>query len=77
MKFNQVESIFKATTLGAVVLGIGLTGRLNKPRSALLSDRAQGIFQELPPCSSERSRQGMITLVAGSQLWLPPAVHVQ
>lgn len=33
MKIEQIETIFKATTLGAVVVGIGLRGRINKARS--------------------------------------------
>lgn len=33
MKSDQIESIFKATTLGAVLLGIGVSGKMNKPRS--------------------------------------------
>jgi cytochrome c biogenesis protein CcdA len=33
MKFDQIESIFKATTLGAVLLGIGMSGKINEPRS--------------------------------------------
>ena len=33
MKIDQIETIFKATTLGAVIVGIGLSGKINKPRS--------------------------------------------
>lgn len=34
MKIDQIETIFKATTLGAVIVGIGLSGKINKARSA-------------------------------------------
>lgn len=33
MKFDQIETIIKATTLGAVIVGIGLSGKINKARS--------------------------------------------
>lgn len=33
MKIDQIETIFKATTLGAVIVGIGLSGKINKARS--------------------------------------------
>ena len=33
IKAEQIESIFKGTTLGAVVVGIAMNGRLNKARS--------------------------------------------
>lgn len=33
MKMDQMETVFKATTLAAVVLGIGISGKINKPRS--------------------------------------------
>lgn len=33
MKIDQIETIFKATTLGAVIIGIGLRGKINKARS--------------------------------------------
>lgn len=29
----KIEPIFKATTLGAVIVGIGLSGKINKARS--------------------------------------------
>ncbi|KAF6232594.1 hypothetical protein HO173_009262 [Letharia columbiana] len=54
MKIDQIETIFKATTLGAVIAGIGLSGKINKARSAqgdikyMQSDSARGsqqIFQ--------------------------------
>ncbi len=32
MKFDQIECIFKATTLGAVLLGIGMSGKVNESR---------------------------------------------
>lgn len=34
MKVDQIETIFKATTLGTVIMGIGLSGRINRARSA-------------------------------------------
>ncbi len=33
MKADQIETIFKATTLGGVLLSIGISGKLNRPRS--------------------------------------------
>ena len=33
VKGEQIESIFKGTTLGAVVLGIAMSGQINKARS--------------------------------------------
>lgn len=33
IKGEQVESVFKGTTLGAVVLGIAMSGQINKARS--------------------------------------------
>ena len=35
VKAEQIETIFKGTTLAAVILGIGISGKINKPRSAL------------------------------------------
>ena len=34
VKAEQIETIFKGTTLGAVVLGIGISGKINRQRSA-------------------------------------------
>ena len=34
MKVDQIETVFKATTLGSLILGIGISGKLNQPRSA-------------------------------------------
>lgn len=34
MKIDQIETIFKATTLAAVTVGIGLSGNMNKARSS-------------------------------------------
>ena len=39
IKAGQIETIVKGTTLGAVVLGIGLSGKINKFRS--VGDQAQ------------------------------------
>lgn len=33
MEIDQIETIPKATTLGAVIVGIGLSGKINKARS--------------------------------------------
>lgn len=40
VKAEQIETIFKGTTLGAVVLGIGLSGKINRPRSTNIVDRS-------------------------------------
>ena len=34
IKLEQIETVFKGTTLGAVVLGIAISGKINRPRSA-------------------------------------------
>lgn len=34
IKLDQAESIFKGTTLAAVVVGIAINGKINKPRSS-------------------------------------------
>lgn len=34
IKVEQIETIFKGTTLGAVVLGVGISGKINRARSA-------------------------------------------
>lgn len=39
VKAEQIETIFKATTLGAVVLGIGISGNINRPRSFSAKDK--------------------------------------
>ena len=33
IRSSQIETIFKATTLAAVIASIGVSGNLNKPRS--------------------------------------------
>ena len=33
-KGDQMESVFKATTLAALIASIGISGNLNRPRSA-------------------------------------------
>ena len=33
MRADQIESLFKATTLGALMLAVGLGGKMNQPRS--------------------------------------------
>lgn len=33
MKIDQIETNLKATTLGAVIVGMGLSGKINKARS--------------------------------------------
>ena len=40
VKAEQIETVFKGTTLGALVLGIGLSGRINRPRSTNIVDRS-------------------------------------
>ena len=34
VKAEQIETIFKGTTLAAVVLGIGISGKINRPKSS-------------------------------------------
>ena len=38
IKAEQIETIFKGTTLGALVIGVGMSGKINRPRSG--SDQA-------------------------------------
>lgn len=33
IKADQIETVFKASTLAAVIVGIGISGRMNKTRS--------------------------------------------
>lgn len=41
VKSEQYETIFKATTLAAVIGGIGLNGGLNKPHSQAVKEEHQ------------------------------------
>lgn len=41
VKTEQYETIFKATTLGAVIGGVGLNGGLNKPHSQAIMEQRQ------------------------------------
>ena len=35
LKLDQIESVFKATTLSTLILGIGISGKLNQSRSTV------------------------------------------
>lgn len=41
VKSEQYETVFKATTLAAVISGIGLNGGLNKPHSEAVREKRQ------------------------------------
>lgn len=36
IKAQQLESVFKGTTLGAVIVGVAISGKFNRPRSSTL-----------------------------------------
>lgn len=36
IKAEQLESVFKGTTLGAVIIGVAISGKIDRPRSSAL-----------------------------------------